>query len=120
MEELRNLIFAVLGGVIGAFFKFWIEDFRNWLKRKLSTSEKYLLSYMAFNDGIARFIKNGAMPPKLDTAFKAVIEFTDEGEVSRLLSLSYIEAIPDRHYALTPLGWSIARKLKPWSPPPTA
>ena len=26
MDELRSLLFGVGGGVIGAFFKFWIED----------------------------------------------------------------------------------------------
>ena len=120
MGEFQNLILGILGGIIGAFFKFWIEDLRHWQRQRLSESEKYLLSYMAFNDGFAKFVRVGAMPPKLDTAFKATDAFTDEGEVSRMISLSYIEARPENLYALTPLGWAIARKLELWLPPSQA
>jgi hypothetical protein len=51
MDELRSLLFGVGGGVIGAFFKFWIEDLRNWEKGRLSKNEKQLLWLMNSEGG---------------------------------------------------------------------
>jgi hypothetical protein len=121
MDEIKVLVFGVLGGVLGSFFKFWIEDLRGWSKSRLTKREKTLLQHMNSEQENAFFeVKNGEAPffqnrmqnldrPGLD------FRFYDNGETKRLIDLGLIDLVTStntgRYYRLTGRGYSVAEKL---------
>lgn len=112
MDELRSLLFGVAGGVIGAFFKFWIEDLRRWQETRLSRSERLLLGYMKSENGMALFKLKRGCPPSFSNEVQDIdhpendFTFEDLGEVGRLEKIGLIERVPtvtsdDRLYRLS-------------------
>jgi hypothetical protein len=70
MNDIRALFFGVVGGVLGAFFKFWVEDLRNWLKGRPTKSEKSLPFHMKSEYGIARFKLKKGLPPSFGNRYE--------------------------------------------------
>jgi len=112
LDELRSLLFGVAGGVIGAFFKFWIEDLRRWQEKRLSRREKKLLGYMRSENGMALFKIKRGNPPLFSNEYQDIdhpennFTFEDLGEVERLEKIGLIERVPtiisdDRLYRLS-------------------
>jgi len=101
MDELRTLIFGIAGGVIGAFFKFWIEDLRNWADKRLKRREKLLLRLMKLEDGMALFVIRKGCPPFFTSRYQDIdhpeqdFRFDDLGEVERLEKFGIIERVPN-------------------------
>lgn len=121
LNDLHSLVIGLLGGIVGSFFKLWIDDLRAWQRNRLSMKEKLLLQIMQFCQGKVRFVQDGVFPPKLfwpHTGQTGEMLFVDQGEISKLISLELIKSEIENHYYLSPTGWAKAKDLPLWKPPP--
>ena len=122
MDEIRTVVFGVLGGVLGAFFKFWIQDLRDWNAARLSRREQALLKLMLKEKFNAEFKISEGNPPIFKNSFSDIdhpefdFEFIDQGETKRLVKLGIIEEVTRTNFAiiyrLTGEGYFRAERLK--------
>ena len=119
-NEIWTLLLGVLGGVLGAFFKFWIEDLRSWEKDRLRGDEEFLLAVMLFTGVPAGFRTSHDRFPRLDAPWEPRLKFEDKGAVEKLLRLNLIQKVVGdntyNQYSLTPGGRDRAEQLKHFDP----
>lgn len=114
-----SLFFGVVGGILGAFFKFWIEDLRRWQRERLTKRERELMMRFKDEDGILEFRISDSRPGWTQAKYEIIGDpnagwkFEDLGEIARLLELGQIEEIyRDANtlrrflYRLTGKGWN--------------
>lgn len=119
-SNLYSLVIALFGGIIGSFFKLWVDDLRAWMQNRLSANEKLLLQIMLFCQGKVKFDQDGVRPPVLfwpHTGQTGEVSFIEQGEISKLISLGLIKSEVDNHYYLSSIGWAKAKGLPKWEPP---
>ena len=101
MNEIRTLFYGIAGGVLGSFFRFWIQDLRDWAKSRLTSRERELIRYMKQENGVARFSMKVGQPPSFESRLEHTdqtelnFKFEDNGEISRLLEMKYIEKLAE-------------------------
>ncbi len=122
LEFISTPILGFLGGIVGAFFKFWVQDFRNWAKSILNKKEKAILSHFKFSGGLIDFENKKYDPKKLLWQIDKSVDIEDLGECKRLIELGIIEIaeIGENRirYRLTGKGYKKIKSIKEWSQQP--
>ena len=125
MDHLVSLFWGLIGGILGAFFKFWIQDFRDAQRTRLTVRDKIALFEMLKESGHAKVRHIRGRSPFFQSSVHDIDHpendafFEDRGEIHRLIELGYIEEFSrdvdgkSINYRFTGKGWKRAEDLDP-------
>ena len=123
MTDIGTFTLGIAGGVLGAFFKLWIDDFREWCKSRLTPRERELLTKMHSQYQNIPFEVRQGWPPVFSNRIENLdrpdlnFKFKDLGETLRLSNLGLIEKVTSTDkeviFRITGKGYKAIERLRP-------